>query len=101
MSCVKTVCATSCHGAKELRLQDKLPFLVFLAGLIRLVVLPAYSLFTLSAVYIAYDVTAGGHVALVRLRLGYVDDAVKEVGFAVLATKVLRCVSHQMDLGLS
>ena len=34
-----------------------------------------------------------GHVALVRVRLGDVDDAIKQVGFAVLAAEVLGPVS--------
>jgi hypothetical protein len=42
---------------------------------------------------VAYDVTAGGHVALVRLRLGDVDDAVEQVCFAMLAPEVLRYVN--------
>lgn len=38
--------------------------------------------------------TAGGHVALVRLRLGNVDNAVEEVSFAVLPAEILRQISY-------
>lgn len=42
---------------------------------------------------IAYDVATGGHVALVWLRLGDVDNAIEQVRFAMLAAEVLGCVS--------
>jgi hypothetical protein len=43
---------------------------------------------------VAYDVAAGGHVALIGLRLGDVDDHVEEVCFAVLAPEVLGLSAH-------
>jgi hypothetical protein len=50
----------------------------------------------LPAVYVAHDVAARRHIALVRLRLGDVDDAVEEVGLAMLAAEVLTQVSAAM-----
>jgi hypothetical protein len=44
-------------------------------------------------VNIANDVAAGGHVALVRLGLSDVDDAVEQICLAVLASEVLLCIS--------
>jgi hypothetical protein len=43
--------------------------------------------------YVAHDVAAGRHVALVGFRFGDVDDLVEEVGFAVLAAEVLGMMS--------
>jgi hypothetical protein len=43
---------------------------------------------------VAYNVAAGGHVTLVGLRLGDVDDHVEEVCFAVLAAEVLGSSAH-------
>lgn len=93
MLCAKAISAASGHGAEQLCFQDELPFLVLLAGLISLVVFPAYGFLTLSAVNVAYDVTTGGHVALVRLRFGDVNNAVEQVCLAVLTAEVLQCVS--------
>ena len=53
------------HTRDELTLEDELALLVFLAGLVGLVVLPADRLLALSAVYIAHDVAARRHVPLV------------------------------------
>jgi hypothetical protein len=80
-------------GAEQLRLQDELSFLVLLARLVGLVVLPADRLLALAALDVAHYVTARGHVALVRVGLGDVDDAVEQVRLAVLAAEVLGCVS--------
>lgn len=88
-------CCHSRHGAQQLRLKDEFAFLVFLAGLVRLIVLPTHRLLTLSAMYVAYYVATGRHVALVRLRLGDVDDLVKEVCFAVLAAEILERTCQQ------
>lgn len=65
------------------------PFLVLLAALKRLVVLPANNLVALLAGDVADDVAACGHVAFCGVRGGYVDDVGEEVGFAVLAAEVL------------
>lgn len=80
------------HRAQQLCLENELALLVLLAGLIGLVVLPADRLLTLATVDVADNVAAGGHVALVGLRLGDVDDAVEQVRLAVLAAEVL-CMS--------
>jgi hypothetical protein len=87
----------SCHGAEQLCLQDEFALLVLLAGLVRFVILPAHCFLALSTVDIAYDVATGGHVALVWLGLGNVDNAVEEVGFAVLAAEVLGDVSWCLE----
>lgn len=80
-------------GAQQLCLQNELALLVLFARLVSLVVLPADCLLALPAVDVADYVATGRHVALVGIRLGDVDDAVKEVGFAVLAAEVLQGVS--------
>lgn len=76
--------------AKELLLEDELPLLVLLRALVGLVVLPPDHLFTLPAGDVSHGVSAGGHVAVARLRSLGVDHAVEEEGFAMLATEVLR-----------
>lgn len=77
------------NRTQELRLENELPFLVLLAGLKCLVVLPADCLFALAAMYVANDVAARGHVALVRFRLGDVDNLIEEVSLAMLAAEIL------------
>lgn len=84
---------------QQLLLQDIFPFLVLFGALVRAVVLPADNLFALTTADVADDVTAGGHVAFAGFALLDVDDAVEEVGFAVLAAEVLdyenvRCCSR-------
>jgi hypothetical protein len=90
MSCGSRYCA------EQLRLEDKFALLVLLAGFVSLVVLPADCLFALPAVNVAYDMPASRHVALVRIGLGTVDDAVEKVCFAVLTAEILGCVSMQV-----
>lgn len=85
------------NGAQQLRFQDKLALLVLLASLVRLVVFPADSLLALPAVDIADYVAASRHIALIWIRLGDVDDAIEQVCFAVLATKVLHSVSATLQ----
>ena len=100
MSCggpASAVFDVSCHGAEQLCLQDEFALLVLLAGLVRFVVLPAHRFLALSAVNIAYDVATGGHVALVGLGLGDVDNAVEEVGLSMLAAEVLGDVSWCLE----
>ena len=80
---------SSGDGAQELCLEDELALLVLLARLVGLVVFPADRLLALAAVDVAYNVAARRHVALVGVGFGHVDDAVEQVGFAVLATEVL------------
>lgn len=50
------------HRTQQLCLQYKLPLLILLTRLVRLVVLPPHRLLTLSARYIPYDMPAGGHI---------------------------------------
>ncbi len=76
--------------AKQLRLQDKLPFLILLASLECLVILPSHCLVTLSAGDVADDVSARGHVALRGIASYDIDDVIEEVGLAMLAAEVLR-----------
>ena len=75
--------------AQQLGLEDKLALLVLLRRLKGLVVLPADRLLALVARDVADDVAAGGHVALIGVAGVDVDDAVEEVGLAVLAAEVL------------
>lgn len=75
--------------AEELFLKDEFALFVFLAALVRLVVLPPHSLFALSAGDVTNYMSTGSHAALDSLRLGDVDDVVEEVGFAMLAAEVL------------
>lgn len=75
--------------AKQLSLQNKLPLLIFLRRLVRLVVLPTDGLLALAARDIADDVAAGGHVSLGGFAGVDVDDGVEEVGLAMLAAEVL------------
>lgn len=77
------------YRAKKLRFEDELALFILLARFVGFVVLPADRLFALSTVYIADDVASGSHVALVRFRLGDVDDLIEEVCLAVLPTEVL------------
>lgn len=81
------------HRAKKLRFEDKLALFILLARFVGFVVLPADRLFALSTVYVADDVASGCHVALVRFRLGDVNDLIEEVCLAVLSTEVLGKVS--------
>ena len=81
---------SSRYFAQELRLQDKLALLVLLARLVGLVVLPAHRVVALAACYIAHDVAAGGHVAFGGLAGRDVHHGSEEVGFAMLATEVLK-----------
>lgn len=82
--------------AEQLCLEDELALFVLLAGFVSLVVFPADCLLALPAVNVAYDMSARRHVALVWIRLGDVDNAVKEVCFAVLAAEILGSVSMQV-----
>jgi hypothetical protein len=84
------------YCAEQLCLEDEFALFVLLTGFIGLVILPAYCLFALPAVNVAYDVSASRHVALVRIGLGDVDDAVKQVCFAVLAAEILGWISMQV-----
>lgn len=82
------------HRTKQLGLKYKFSLLILLIRLVRLVVLPAHSVFTLLAADIPYDVFARRHVALVGGAFVYIDDFGEEVGFAVLAAEVLVKVSR-------
>ncbi len=74
---------------EQLGLKNKLALLVFLRVLIGLVVFPAHRLFALAAGNIADDVSTRRHVSLARLARIDVDNAMEEVGLAMLAPKVL------------
>lgn len=74
---------------QQLLLQDKLPLLVLLAGLIGPIVLPPDHLFTLPTRDVAHDVAARRHVPLAGFAADCVYHRVEEVGFAVLAAEVL------------
>jgi len=84
------LCQTCCSSnlAQKLGLEDVLALLILLACLERLIVLPTHRLLALLAIYVPYDVPARRHVALSWLTLCGVDNAVEEVGFAVLAAEV-------------
>lgn len=76
--------------SEQLGLQDELALLVLFRVFIGLVILPTNSLLAMSAADVAHDMTAGSHVPLGSFALGDIYDAVEEVGFAMLAAKVLR-----------
>lgn len=65
------------YDAEQLLLKNELPLLVFLAALVRFVVLPSYRLLALAAGDIAHDMSSCGHATLHGLGLGYVDDVVE------------------------
>jgi hypothetical protein len=79
---------SSRHRAKQFTLQDELPFLVLLARLVRLVILPPYTLIALLAVDIPNQVSSCRHVPLGGIGCSSVDDVVEEEGLAVLAAEV-------------
>jgi hypothetical protein len=81
--------AVSCYIAEQLSLQDVLSFLIFLARLKCLIVLPAYGLIALSARNIPHDVPACRHVPLAGIARCDVDNVVEEVRFAMLAPEIL------------
>lgn len=76
------------HGAEQLRLQDIFAFFVFLAGLVRLIVLPAHGFIALLAFDIPHNVSPRGHVPLHRFRLLDIDDRGEQEGLAMLAPEV-------------
>lgn len=78
----------SSNSAEKLCLQDEFALLVLLTSLICLIIFPTHSLFALSTVDVAYYVAPSGHVTLVGLRLGNVDNAIEQIRFAMLATEV-------------
>jgi len=80
--------AISCHIAKQLGLQDILSFLVFLARLECLIVLPAHGLVALSAGNIPHDVSACGHIPLTGIARRDVDDVVEKVSLPMLAPEI-------------
>ena len=77
------------YRTQQLGLEYELPFLVLLARLERLVVLPAHRLLALPAHDVPHDMPSRRHVAFGGFGLRDVDDGVEEVGFAVLAAEVL------------
>jgi hypothetical protein len=81
--------------AQELGLENEFTLLVLLTRLECLVVLPAHGLLALLAVDIAHDVATRCHIPLTCFPLGDVDDAIEEVGFAMLAAEVLCTVCIQ------
>jgi hypothetical protein len=70
-------------------LENIFPLLVLLSALIGAVVLPAHDLPTLATGDVADDMATRRHVPLARFPLLDVDDAVEEVGLAMLAAEVL------------
>ena len=94
--------ASSGHSAEQLSLEDEFALLVLFRCFVRFVVLPTDCLFALAALNITYNVSTCRHVALAGLALCDVDDAVEEVGFAMLAAEVLsRKVGVSNGRGLS
>lgn len=80
--------AQSSNVAQQLSFEDEFALLVLLCIFIRLVIFPANRLLALPACDVTDNVPPRGHVSLARLASFNVDDAVKEVGFAVLTSKV-------------
>ncbi len=87
----------SSDRAEQLRLQDEFTLLVLLIRFICLVILPADRLFALPAMNVTHDVPACGHVALIRLRLGHIDDAIEQICLSMLAPEVLLQVSCRVS----
>lgn len=83
-------CRCLVHLAEQLLLQDELALLVFFGALEGLVILPPDDFFALPTGDVAHGVFASGHIAITRVGGLDVDDAVEEIGFAVLAAEVLR-----------
>ena len=75
--------------AEQLSLEDKLALFVFLRVFICLVVLPTHSLLALAAGNVADDVSSRCHISLARFAGVDVDNAVEEIGLAMLATEIL------------
>lgn len=75
---------------QQFRLQNILPFLVFLTRLKGFVVFPSYRFIALPTCYVPHDVSPGGHIPLRSFACGDVDDGAEQVGLAVLAPKILR-----------
>jgi hypothetical protein len=80
--------------AQQFGLKYELALLVLLARFESLVVFPAYGFFALLAEDVADNVPTGCHISLAWLALGDIHNAIKEVGFAVLATEVLWISFH-------
>lgn len=80
---------------KQLSLQNELALLVLLARLVGFIVLPPHHLLALAAVDVPNDVAARRHITLAGVARLDVDDRVEEVGFAVLAPKVLFLVGRE------
>ena len=87
----KPIRAASCHIAEQLGLQDVLSFLVLLARLKCLVILPAYRFVALSAGNISYDVSACRHIPLAGITSRDIDDVVEEIRLSMLAPEILAC----------
>jgi hypothetical protein len=78
------------HNLQKFGLQDIFAFLVLLAGLGGLVVLPPHCLIALLAHDVPHDVYACGHFAFYSLLGDFdVDDAREKEGFAVLTAELL------------
>jgi len=89
--------AASCHIAKQLGLQDVLSFLVLLARLKCLIILPAYRLVALSAGNISHDMSACCHIPLASIARRNVDDVVEKIRLPMLAPEILTChVSNRL-----
>lgn len=81
--------AISSDIAEKFSFEDEFALLVFLRCLVGLVVLPAHRLFALTTGNVANDVAASCHVALIGSPSIDIDDTMKEIGLAVLATEIL------------
>jgi hypothetical protein len=79
----------SSNIAQELLLKDELSLLVLFRAFVCLVVLPPDHFFALPTSNVPHGVSAGGHIAVARLRGLGVHHAVEEEGFAMLAAEVL------------
>jgi len=88
ISCSVLAILYSSDLAQKLGLKYEFALLVLLARFEGLIVFPTYSLLALLAEYVADDVTTGCHVSFAWFALGDVYDAIKEVGFPMLAAEV-------------
>lgn len=82
----------SAHNTKQLLLENKHPFFVFLIGLKCLVILPPYQLFALAAGDVANDMPSSCHATLVLFAQCDIYDVAEQIGFAVRPTEILDAI---------
>jgi hypothetical protein len=79
----------SCNIAQDLSFEYKFSLFVLFRVLVGFIVFPTDSLFTLTAVDVPDNMTACSHAAFVRLAALDIDNVMKQIGLAMLASEVL------------